>query len=150
MVPSQSPPPEEDLDGFEPISQAILGGNLKNLETFLIKGDLRRCVICNLEYSDNDPISGSAGNLPRVLYCGDCMCENCIVKHIQKASITDRQNMKNVAACQVTCPICCIKHVFKLTKSGFLICNDNYIKVADDRGPINFFPGNKINAHQAT
>jgi hypothetical protein len=58
--------------------------------------------------------------------------------------------MKNVAACQVTCPICCIKHIFKLTKSGFLICNDNYIKVSDDRGPINFFPGNKINTNQAS
>jgi hypothetical protein len=81
MVPNQSPPPEEDQDGFEPISQAILGGSLKNLETFLIRGDLRRCVICYSEYSDYDQTTG-VGNLPRVLYCGDSMCENCIIKHI--------------------------------------------------------------------
>lgn len=115
MVPSGSPPPELDLDEDEPQSQAILGGSLKNLEQFLIKGDLRRCVICNSEYSDNDPVTNTGGNLPRVLYCGDCLCENCIVKQIQRASITDKQNF-NIAACQVSCPICCVKHVFKLTK----------------------------------
>ena len=79
-MPNRSPPPEEDFDGFEPV--ALAGGNLQKLETFLVGGDLRRCVICSSEYQDNDPVTGNAGNLPRVLYCGDCMCENCIVKHI--------------------------------------------------------------------
>ena len=131
MVPSSSPPPEDD-DEFleaEPVSP-FLGGSLKNLENFLIRGDLRRCVICNIEYKDVDLSAGNGSNLPRVLYCGDCICENCIVKQIQRASIKDKHDLrKMVAAVQVTCPVCQIKHIFKLTKSGFLVCNDNYIKM---------------------
>jgi hypothetical protein len=34
---------------------------------------------------------------------------------------------------------------FQPTKSGFLVANDNYIKFLDDKGPVNFFPGSKIN-----
>ena len=87
---------------------------------------------------------GIAGNLPRVLFCGDSICENCIVKQIQRASIADKKNT-NVAACQVVCPICNEKHIFKLTKTGFIICNDKYIKMEDEKGPINFFPQSKLN-----
>ena len=54
-------------------------------------------------------------------------------------------NYQNVAACQVVCPVCDVKHVFKLTKTGFLVCNDKYIKVQDEKGPVNFFPSSKIN-----
>jgi hypothetical protein len=43
------------------------------------------------------------------------------------------------------CPVCNYKHIFNLTKSGFLVANDNYIKFLDDKGPVNFFPGSKIN-----
>ena len=147
-VPQSSTPPDDfdDNENFEPISQARIGGNLRNLENFLIKGDLRRCVICNSEYSHGD--GGCGSNLPRVLYCGCCMCEGCIAKHILKVSITDKH--QSGAACQVTCPICCVKHVFKLTKSGFLICNDRYIKVQDERGLVNYFPENKINPNYST
>ena len=28
---------------------------------------------------------------------------------------------------------------------GFLVCNDKYIKVSDEKGPVNFFPSSKIN-----
>jgi len=42
--------------------------------------------------------------------------------------------------------VCDVKHIFKLTKTGFLVCNDKYIKVQDDMGPVNFFPSSKINA----
>jgi hypothetical protein len=42
--------------------------------------------------------------------------------------------------------VCNFKHIFKLTKSGFVVGNDNYIKFLDDRGPVNFFPGSTINA----
>lgn len=38
-----------------------------------------------------------------------------------------------------------MRHTFKLTKTGYLICNDKYIKMQDDKGPVNFFPPNKIN-----
>ena len=113
---------------------------MKNLEDYLIRGDLRRCVLCNSKYHEPDPEKGIAGNLPRVLYCGDCICEQCIAKQIQRASIADRKNVKNVAACQVVCPICTDKHIFKLTKTGYIICNDKYIKMTDEKGPVNFFP----------
>ena len=112
---------------------------MKNLEDYLIKGDLRRCVLCNSKFSIPDADRGIAGNLPRVLFCGDSVCEHCIVKQIQRASITNKKNT-NVAACQVVCPICNEKHIFKLTKTGFIICNDKYIKMEDEKGPINFFP----------
>ena len=72
----------------------------------MIRGDLRNCVLCNSKYSEGDPERGVAANLPRVLYCGDSLCENCITKQIQRASITDRVNYQNVAACQVVCPVC--------------------------------------------
>jgi len=49
-----------------------------------------------------------------------------------------------VAAVQVTCPVCSVKHTFKLTKTGFLVCNDKYVKMQDERGPINFFPVSKL------
>ena len=111
----------------------------------MIRGDLRNCVLCNSKYSEGDPERGVAANLPRVLYCGDSLCENCITKQIQRASITDRVNYQNVAACQVVCPVCDVKHIFKLTKTGFLVCNDKYIKVQDEKGPVNFFPSSKIN-----
>jgi hypothetical protein len=35
-------------------------------------------------------------------------------------------------------------HVFKLTKNGFLVCNDRYIKVRDEKGFVNYF-GKLIN-----
>lgn len=128
------------------MSQARLGGSLKNLESYLIKGDMRRCVLCNSEYTEGD--EGVQPNIPRVLYCGCCMCEACIVKQIQKASLIDRQ--QNGAACQINCPICCFKNVFKLAKSGFLICNDRYIKTHDEKGLINYFPENKLSATAGT
>jgi hypothetical protein len=87
IVPPNQPDPDQECE--EPLPQAVLGGSLKNLEQYLIKGDLRRCVICNASYEDMDS-NGNGGNLPRVLYCGDCICETCIVKQIQKASITEK------------------------------------------------------------
>lgn len=78
-----------------------------------------------------------------MLYCGDCLCESCIVKYIQRASLTDSKK-DNVAACQLTCPVCNMKHIFKLTKTGYLICNDKYIKMQDEKGPVNFFPASKL------
>ena len=79
-MPTAGTPPdlESDFTDFEPVSQSKLGGNLRNLEKFLIKGDLRKCVICNSEYTNATSIT--QGNLPRVLYCGDSLCEGCIVK----------------------------------------------------------------------
>ena len=46
---------EESLN--EPLAPQI-GGSLKNMENFLIKGDLRRCVICNQKYACPDEKSG--------------------------------------------------------------------------------------------
>lgn len=135
---------EEYESFFEPMAPQI-GGSLKNLENYLIKGDLRNCVLCNSKYSKGDLKRGQAANLPRVLYCGDSLCESCIMKQIQRASISSGSNIQNVAACQVICPVCDVKHIFKLTKTGFLVCNDKYIKVQDEKGPVNFFPSSKIN-----
>ena len=99
-------------------------------------------MICNERFECSDEESG-ASNLPRVLYCGDCLCEQCISKQIQRASVSDAK-IGSVAACQLTCPVCCMKHIFKLTKTGYLICNDKYIKMQDEKGPVNFFPASKL------
>lgn len=37
----------------------------------LIHGDLLHCVVCSSKFDEN-------GNLPRVLFCGDCLCERCL------------------------------------------------------------------------
>ena len=146
MIPTQSQPLDSfaDADQEQEPAQPQIGGSLKNLENYLIRGDLRRCVLCNSKYQEPDPEKGTAGNLPRVLYCGDCICEQCITKQIQRASIADRKSVRNVAACQVVCPICTDKHIFKLTKTGYIICNDKYIKMTDEKGPVNFFPPSKL------
>ena len=38
------------------------------------------------------------------------------------------------------CWICDAVHHFKLTAEGYIICNDNYIKVRDEQGLINVSP----------
>jgi hypothetical protein len=71
-----------DDEPYAPTSHdvdAIAGLSLKQLETFMIQGDLRRCVVCNSQYANKD--GQNRGNLPRVLFCGDSICEQCIVKH---------------------------------------------------------------------
>lgn len=86
-----APDHDFEFESLEEVAEPLqpqLGGSLKNLENYVIKGDLRRCVICNEKYvySDDDKLS-LQNNLPRVLYCGDCLCEECIVKLIQRASV---------------------------------------------------------------
>ena len=73
---------DEDYESFLEPQAPQIGGSLKNLENYLIKGDLRNCVLCNTKYSEPDPAAGIAGNLPRVLFCGDSLCESCITKQI--------------------------------------------------------------------
>ena len=70
---------EEYESFFEPPAPQI-GGSLKNLENFLIKGDLRNCVLCNSTFTEGDQEKNILPNLPRVLFCGDSLCENCITK----------------------------------------------------------------------
>lgn len=114
------------------------GLGFEHLHTNYINGGgMTKCVICSSDFTDS--------NLPRVLFCGDCICEGCI--KIQKCSITTDRNL-NVAACQVTCPICLVQNVFKLTSTGFLICNERYIKIEDDKGPVNLF-GSKVKFQQS-
>ena len=84
---------DEEYDSFFEPQAPQIGGSLKNLENFLIKGDLRNCVLCNSKYSEGDPSCGQSSNLPRVLYCGDSLCESCIMKQIQRASISSGSNI---------------------------------------------------------
>ena len=73
---------DEDYESFMEPKAPRIGGSLKNLEDFLIRGDLRNCVLCNSKYSEGDPSKGIPANLPRMLYCGDSLCEQCIKKQI--------------------------------------------------------------------
>ena len=43
--------------------------NIHFLRQF-IKGDLFHCIICNKRYTPD--------NKPRVLFCGDCLCDHCV------------------------------------------------------------------------
>ena len=65
---------DDDYDSFMEPQAPRFGGSLKNLEDYLIKGDLRNCVLCNSKFSEK--------NVPRMLYCGDSLCEQCITKQI--------------------------------------------------------------------
>jgi len=44
--------------------------NLKHLLNF-IHGDIYHCAICSSKFEEPN-------NLPRVLFCGDCLCEKCL------------------------------------------------------------------------
>ena len=44
---------EEYESLLEPVAPKV-GGSLKNLEDFMIKGDLRNCVLCNSKYTEGD------------------------------------------------------------------------------------------------
>jgi hypothetical protein len=46
------------------------------------------------------------------------------------------------AANELKCKICNKIHEFKLTKSGFIIANNRYIKIVDDEGLVNYFAKN--------
>jgi len=42
----------------------------------------------------------------------------------------------------VICPVCHEKNVFKLTVTGYLVCNEKYLRLSDDQGQINYFQSN--------
>jgi hypothetical protein len=44
--------------------------NLKHLVNY-IHGDIYHCAICSSKFEEPN-------NMPRVLFCGDCLCEKCI------------------------------------------------------------------------
>lgn len=58
--------------------------NLRQLAAF-IHGDIYHCAICSTKFEE-------PANLPRVLFCGDCLCERCIRSSIQPKAITDGKN----------------------------------------------------------
>ena len=45
---------DEDYESFFEPKAPQIGGSLKNLEDFLIRGDLRNCVLCNAKYTEGD------------------------------------------------------------------------------------------------
>ena len=83
-----------------------------------------------------------------MLFCGDSLCEECIKRSIVrfKSSVIDpssnipgvletlTQNIK-----EVLCPICLAIHTFRLINNGFVICNDKFVKLRDDRGCVNYY-----------
>lgn len=103
--------------------------NLRHLVNY-IHGDLYHCAICSSKFEEPN-------NLPRVLFCGDCLCEKCISQSIMPISVIDKVKNLN-AAKQIKCLVCNITHIFKMTKNGFIICNDNFVKVRDDQGLVNY------------
>ena len=103
--------------------------NLKHLASF-IHGDLYHCAICSSKFEE-------PANLPRVLYCGDCLCEKCIRQSIMPKALNEK-NHKREAANQLTCLVCKQVHIFKMTKNGFIVCNDKFVKVRDEQGLVNY------------
>lgn len=84
---------------------------LKQLTKF-IQGDIYHCTICNAKYEENT-------NLARVLFCGDCMCEECI-----RTSISIEKD-----TAQVKCKICGKVHTFKMA-GPHVVANDNFVRLA--------------------
>jgi NAD-dependent DNA ligase len=72
-------------DKDDELEEVIPSTNLRNLANY-IKGDISHCTICSSKFSEN--------NKPRVLFCGDCLCEDCIKRSIVrfKSSILDPSN----------------------------------------------------------
>ena len=109
--------------------------NLKQLLNF-IQGDLYHCAVCSSKFEE-------PSNLPRVLFCGDCLCERCLRSSIQPKAISTSDKGKHEAAGQLTCLICQQVHIFKMTRNGFVICNEKFVKVRDENGLVNL-NGNKV------
>lgn len=109
--------------------------NLKQLLNF-IHGDLYHCAVCSSKFEE-------PSNLPRVLFCGDCLCERCLRSSIQPKALTTSDKGKREAAGQLTCLVCQQVHIFKMTRNGFVICNEKFVKVRDENGLVNL-NGNKV------
>jgi hypothetical protein len=101
-----------------------------------IHGDLYHCAVCSSRFEE-------PSNLPRVLFCGDCLCERCLRSSIQPKALSSTDKSKREAAGQLTCLVCQQVHIFKMTRNGFVICNEKFVKVRDDHGLVNL-NGNKV------
>lgn len=119
-------PCDQYEESFLPPSNAK-ATNLKQLVNF-IHGDIYHCAICSSKFEEPT-------NLPRVLFCGDCLCERCIRSSIQPKAITDGKNRE--AAGQLTCLVCGQVHVFKMTRGGFIVSNERFVKIRDEHGLVN-------------
>lgn len=110
--------------------------NLKHLMNF-IHGDLYHCAICSSKF---DPTT----NLPRVLFCGDCLCERCLRSAVQPRALTPGgQQQSSEAAGQLTCLVCQQVHVFKMTRNGYVVANEKFVKVRDEHGLVNYNGGGR-------
>ncbi|CDW85013.1 UNKNOWN [Stylonychia lemnae] len=112
--------------------------NLRHLVNY-IHGDLYHCAICSSKFEEPD-------NLPRVLFCGDCLCEKCIRESILPQDQTEIAQAKSTK--YLRCLICQQQHNFKMTKSGFVVCNDNFVKIKDDSGMVNYNGNGEQNKFQ--
>lgn len=134
ITPLQS---EDDFAPIPHINPQIT--NLKQLVSF-IQGDLYHCAVCSSKFEE-------PSNLPRVLFCGDCLCERCIRSAIQPRALN--QDSKNSdAAGQLTCLICNQVHIFKMTRHGFIVSNDKFVRYRDDQGLINLLGSKTLNYTQ--
>lgn len=118
--------------------------NLKQLVNF-IQGDMLHCMVCSSKFEEPH-------NMPRVLFCGDSLCEKCLRQSIQPKALNDCKargsgKATQEAAGQLTCLVCNQVHIFKMTRNGFIVCNDKYVKVRDEQGLVNLL-GPKIKYNQ--
>ena len=115
----------------EPPIPQFTSTNLKKLVNF-IHGDIYHCAICSTKFEEPN-------NLPRVLFCGDCLCEKCLRQSIQPKALNDSKNRRQQeAAGQLTCLVCGLVHIFKMTRNGFIVCNEKFVKIRDELGLVNF------------
>jgi hypothetical protein len=76
----------------------------------MVKGDMVNCPICNLPYQE-------WCNQPRILFCGDTICEDCAEKACQDNTLT--------------CSLCSFTHTFKVENYGHIIANDKFVRLTD-------------------
>eukprot|EP00347_Sterkiella_histriomuscorum_P007453 403348858 len=106
--------------------------NLLHLVNY-IHGDLYHCAICSSKFEETT-------NLPRVLFCGDCLCDQCIKDSILPLIKIEEGLDDKIITKQIQCPICNSIHIFKLSSDGYIICNDNFVKLKDEQGLVNLSP----------
>lgn len=79
------------IQSLNPLARAASLDHIVNL----IHGDIYHCTICSSKFEEGK-------NPPRVLFCGDCLCENCL-----RASIAPSQAKQHIhAQKQIKCLVC--------------------------------------------
>ncbi len=90
-----------------------------------MRNDLLHCPVCAASYA-REP-----NNKPRVLPCGDSICERCLLGFLGRPSDSHLE---------LRCPVCSKATKFQLEQKGYVVINGHALRVYDSEGYVlNYF-----------